>query len=86
MPKKTKKEKLLARYHKKLRELENNTGAPMKKIEEKVQAVVTPKIEKVSEVDIQNNKYFYTDLKKSLLLIFLIIGVEVGLFFAKLIK
>jgi len=32
------------------------------------------------------NQYFFSDLKKSLILIVLIIGVEVGLYAVKLIK
>ncbi len=78
MPKKTKKEKILAMYHKKLRMLENRqvVASP---IQTKTPVVVTKTIEPV-------NQYFFSDLRKSLLLIFLILVVEVGLYFVNLIK
>ncbi|VVA43693.1 conserved hypothetical protein [Candidatus Roizmanbacteria bacterium] len=92
MPKKTKKEKLLARYHRKLRSLENLqvTGSPTLISTQATQ--VTPaevknvSVKPITEESRQTNQYFFSDLKKSLLLIVLIIGVEVGLYFAKLIK
>ena len=76
MPKKTKKEKILAMYHKKLRMLEDKQ-------------IKTPII--ISEPTVINeikksNQYFFSDLKKSLLLIVLILGIEVSLYAAKLIK
>ncbi|MFA5770510.1 MAG: hypothetical protein WC894_03405 [Patescibacteria group bacterium] len=88
MPKKTKKQKLLASYHRKIRSLENKqmisspvpikipitTSTPATSHETK--SVVTEPV----------NQYFFSDLKKSLILIVLIVGVEVGLYFAKLIK
>ncbi len=87
MPKKTKKEKLLASYHKKLRLLENR------------QTVVSPVQAKVvikEQIPVGENKikteineppeYFFSDLKKSLLLIVLILGLEVSLYFSGLIK
>ena len=79
MPKKTKREKILASYHKKLRLLENRQAitspVQIKNINTPVPIIIEPV-----------NQYFFSDLKKSLLLITLIIGVEVGLYFAKLIK
>ena len=84
MPKKTRKEKLLASYHRKLRLLENKetTASPVQI------KITTSKIipETKTEIAEQVNQYFFSDLKKSLLLITLIIGVEVGLYFANLIK
>ena len=96
MPKKTKKEKLLARYHRKLRLLENRSTVvtytspppsvsspkiePIKKQGVKIEPTVITSEEK------QLNQYFFSDLRKSLLLIVLIIGVEVSLYGAKLIK
>ena len=79
MPKKTKKEKILAMYHKKLRMLEN------KQVVTSPVQIKTPfNITKIIEPVV--NQYFFSDLKKSLLLIVLIIGVEVSLYVAKLIK
>ncbi|MEK7096823.1 MAG: hypothetical protein AAB859_00735 [Patescibacteria group bacterium] len=84
MPKKTRKEKLLASYHRKLRLLENKetTASPVQI------KITTSKIipETKTEIAEPVNQYFFSDLKKSLLLITLIIGVEVGLYFANLIK
>ena len=74
MPKKTKKEKLLALYHRKIRLLENS---------------FSPTPTPVAKQEIKNfpiNQYFFSDLKKSLILITLIIGLEISLYFAKLIK
>ena len=87
MPKKTKKEKLLASYHKKLRLLENRqaTDTPVQAkvvIKEQI-PVMENKIETVIN---EPPQYFFSDLKKSLLLIVLILGLEVSLYFAKLIK
>ncbi|MEK7109650.1 MAG: hypothetical protein AAB876_00350 [Patescibacteria group bacterium] len=88
MPKKTKKEKLLARYHRKIRLLENQQvishpeilSSPVEiKIKTSINRPLTQEL-------INTNQYFFSDLKKSLLLIVLIIGVEVGLYVAKLIK
>lgn len=95
MPKKTKKEKLLARYHKKLRLLENKQ-AIVSPVQIKISNPVsippvnnetkTAIIEPLTQEHKQLNQYFFSDLKKSLLLITLIIGLEISLYFAKLIK
>ncbi len=85
MPKKTKKEKLLATYHRKIRLLKS----------EHVDASATPPIslspvpKPIVNQEIKTlpiNQYFFSDLKKSLILITLIIGLEIFLYFAKLIK
>lgn len=88
MPKKTKKEKLLASYHRKIRLLENRQTVASQ-VPTKIPAATS--IQAVSHetkpvVTEPVNQYFYSDLKKSLLLIILIVGVEFGLYFAKLIK
>ncbi len=88
MPKKTKKEKLLAMYHKKLRLLEKR-DVTSSAIQTKINVSVTPpavsnKIKSVENEPV--NKYFYSDLKKSVLLVILILGIEVSLYFFKLIK
>ena len=81
MPKKTKKEKLLAMYHRKLRLLED------REVVVPVSTLTSVFNNKTIPVIIQPvNQYFFSDLKKSLLLIVLILGIEVGLYFTKLIK
>lgn len=74
MPKKTKKEKLLASYHKKLHLLESKQ---------------TPKQSNIGTAEastFEPPKYFFSDLKKSLILIVAVLGIEILLYFAKLIK
>ena len=87
MHKKTKKEKLLALYHKKLRLLENRQ-VDVSPIQEKV--IIKEQIpvieNKIKAVINEPPQYFFSDLKKSLLLIVLILGLEVSLYFVKLIK
>ncbi|MFA6533369.1 MAG: hypothetical protein WCT22_05250 [Patescibacteria group bacterium] len=87
MPKKTKKEKLLALYHKKLRLLENRhtTVSPVqaKVVFEEQIPVIENKIKTAVN---EPPQYFFSDLKKSLLLIVLILGLEISLYFARLIK
>ena len=85
MPKKTKKEKLLALYHRKIRLLENRHAntfvTPSMSLSPAPKTIVNQEI-KVLPI----NQYFFSDLKKSLILITLIIGLEISLYFAKLIK
>ena len=88
MPKKTKKEKLLARYHKKIRLLENKQ-AITSTVQTKIPNLVSvPPVNNETKTAIIEplNLYFFSDLKRSLLLIVLIIGLEVSLYFVKLIK
>lgn len=89
MPKKTKKKKLLALYHKKIRLLENKqatvpatVSSMVPKKPDSVLAPVANQETKISPL----NQYFFSDLKKSLILITVIIGLEISLYFAKLIK
>jgi hypothetical protein len=87
MPKKTKKEKLLALYHKKIRLLENKETATPVPVTQPVSFSPDPK--PIVDKEIKNlpfNQYFFSDLKKSLILITLIIGLEISLYFAKLIR
>ena len=88
MPKKTKKEKLLAMYHRKLRLLEDReVKTSFIQTKTPVSTLTSVFNNKTIPVIIQPvNQYFFSDLKKSLLLITLIIGVEISLYFAKLIK
>lgn len=88
MPKKTKKEKLLAMYHKKLRLLEKK-DVMTSSIQTKTQISVAPTIASNKIKPVENepvNQYFYSDLKKSVLLTILILGIEVSLYFAELIR
>jgi hypothetical protein len=88
MPKKTKKEKLLAIYHKKLRLLENREVVTSSTQIKTSISVASPAFSNKAKPEIVEpvNQYFFSDLKKSLLLIVLILGVEVSLYFVKLIK
>ncbi len=92
MPKKTKKEKILALYHKKIRLLENKqTTMPMTPSMTQFPApmpIINPPNRRVNqEIKISPlNKYFFSDLRKSLILITLIIGLEISLYFVTMIK
>lgn len=92
MPKKTKKEKLLALYHRKIRLLESEhtdtSATPSISLSPASKPIVNPPNQRVNqEIKILPiNQYFFSDLKKSLILITLIIGLEISLYFAKLIK
>lgn len=85
MPKKTKKEKLLAIYHRKIRLLENKQTTTPVTVPTASSPVSTPIINQETKI-LPLNQYFFSDLKKSLILITLIIGLEISLYFAKLIK
>ncbi len=87
MPKKTKKEKLMALYHRKIRLLENKHATTP--ITSPVSLPSEPKLMIKQEKKIETvpvNQYFFSDLKKSLILIVLIIGLEVSLYFVTMIK
>ena len=85
MPKKTKKEKLLAFYHKKIRLMENKHISTF--VTPSIPLSPVPKTIANQEIKILPiNQYFFSDLKKSLILITLIIGLEISLYFAKLVK
>lgn len=87
MSKKTRKEKILAAYRKKIRileqsKLETSPSAVSKTIiETKIEKpVITQKAKQISPP-----KYFFLDLRKSIILSIIIIALEFGLYFAKLI-
>ena len=85
MPKKTKKEKLLALYHRKIHLLKNKqTTAPVTVSTAPSSVPVTITDQETKALPL--SQYFFSDLKKSLILISLIIGLEISLYFAKLIK
>lgn len=92
MPKKTKKEKILAAYRKKLRSLEqNNNRYSGKRPSENREVRPESRNDSgtASVLATQNDplpKYFFLDLRKSFILITFIIALEISLYFAKLIK
>lgn len=92
MPKKTKKEKLLATYHRKIRLLKSEhvdaSATPPISLSPAPKPIVNPPNQRVNqEINILPiNQYFFSDLKKSSILITLIIGFEIFLYFAKLIR
>lgn len=96
MPKKTKKEKLLATYRKQLKILKERQSLPVdNKLPVQPTQITPAKIEKVKieptnfEVSAEDEsivKNFFIDYRKSLIFITLIIALEIGLYFARLIK
>jgi hypothetical protein len=90
MPKKTRKEKIIANYRRKLKLLQNQPMTTTQNIEIgmiKKQAISSLKTtthiehESTEETNLITS-YFKTDLKKSLILIAVIIGLEIFLYFA----
>lgn len=76
MPKKTKREKVIAAYHKKMKLLERK---------EEIIPRELPKIRTLNVGVVENTymvSYFFSDLKKSVLLILIIITLEIGFYFA----
>ena len=92
MPKKTKKQKIIAAYRNRLHQLQatqtdikisnvnNNTIKPELKILPKVNVKTISPVEMIT--DKITTKYFFSDLKKSLIIIVLIIALEFVLYFA----
>ncbi len=78
MPKKTKKEKIIAEYRKRLETVKTETS-PNTKYQlpntnySPAKATIT--------LPIQNNSYIMKDLKKTFLLAILAIGIEFGIYF-----
>lgn len=93
MSKKTKKEKILAAYRKKLRLLEE-LNKQSKPLTVKTTSSSTFEIKKQNKKTLKvkqyqlnsSPRYFFLDLKKSLILIVIIIALEISLYFVKLIK
>lgn len=88
MPKKTKKEKIIAAYRKQLKLIEQKPDPirvlPETKKQEK--EIDQPKISVINDEDKRIASFFYLDLKKSLILIFIVIALEIVLYFARIIK
>lgn len=89
MPKKTKKEKILAEYRKRLKIIEQqiqqkNIQPIIEKKGPQIRKQTTPTITMNKKIAFNYN--FLQDLKKSFLISFLLIALEFFLYFAKLIK
>ncbi|MFH0755130.1 MAG: hypothetical protein V1910_00485 [bacterium] len=88
MAKKTRKEKMIAQYRRRLQLLEtkpDNKILPTivdKPVETK--QVISQSID-LSEDDQMTKKYFISDFKKSLIIIVTIITLEIGLYFATML-
>lgn len=95
MAKKTKQEKILAAYRKKLRLL-NQSRSPIESgmTKERETPVPSPvitakagiRIPEETQEDATLKKYFLVDFKKSFIFIVTIIALEIGIYFARLIK
>jgi len=81
MPKKTKKQKIIASYRKKIRLVQNNLPK-----NEKPETAKTQKTANKPEIEIKEKNYFLSDLKKSIFLVVLVIMVEIILYFARIIR
>lgn len=89
MSRKTKKEKILAAYRKKLRLLKQtntNNKAPLlsSEVKEERSDGETSEVRKTEQPS--TPKYFFLDLRKSLILVVIIIALEFLLYSVKLIK
>jgi len=86
MPKKTKKEKILAEYRKKIKLL--NRSLTRLLASAKPESTKTPVVanEPPNKENSQFLFYFRQDFRKSFLIVIFIIALEIGLYFAKLIK
>lgn len=93
MPKKTKKQKIIAQYRKKIKLLskisnfsKDSSLKPKDKKNEEEKNFQPTKNNNNNKEILLNQKHFSEDLKKSLLISFLIIMIEVLLYFANFIK
>jgi len=90
MAKKTRKEKIIAQYRRKLQLLETKTEPSVKIASPVIDKPVknTQEISQVmgqSENDLITKKYFVSDFKKSLVIIVTIVALEIGLYFATML-
>jgi len=90
MPKKTKKQKILAEYRKKIKLLQQEIIFVSKTETKKENKTTSPNqkilsLEKKEEIKALSS-YFLQDLKLSLLISFFLIALEILLYFAKVIK
>ena len=91
MPKKTKKQKIIAEYHRRLKLLQNQPltypQTPIKETENKIIENIIKKEEKDKPEELtkdinQNTKFFLMDFKKSFFLTVAIITLEIIFYFA----
>ncbi len=91
MPKRTKKEKIIADYRKRLKLLQNSNvvikqsspAVPLSQSEEPKIDEKKPKVIE-TESDSQTAVYFKKDFRKSLILIAAVIALEISLYFASI--
>lgn len=85
MAKKTRKEKIIAQYRRRLQLLEtkpdNKISPTIVDKPAETKQVISQSID-LSEDDQRTKKYFISDFKKSLIIIVTIIALEIGLYFA----
>lgn len=91
MPKKTRKEKIIAEYRKRLRLLQSNQNTIQYTPSTPEPASSPEKTEKKqpimeTEEDSLITSYFKKDFKKSLFLIAIVITLEISLYFVRIIK
>lgn len=88
MAKKTRKEKIIAQYRRKLQLLEtrsdNKISPPVVDEPVKTKHVISQPIN-LSEDDQATKKYFISDFKKSLIIIVTVIALEISLYFVTLL-
>ncbi len=82
MPKKTKKEKIIAEYHRKLRLLQNQSPAVYQQPIKVIEKIEKEEPEKIIDEPPENNKFFLIDFKKSIFLTVAIIALEILFYFA----
>jgi hypothetical protein len=80
MPRKTRKEKILASHHKQIHLMADKPLSQELPVQKEIQTKV------VQSSENQNNFFFFNDLKKSLILTAIVITLEITLYFARLIK
>jgi len=82
MPKKTKKEKIIAEYHKKLKLLQTQSQTVHQQPIKAVEKIEIEEPRKIIEEQPENNKFFLIDFKKSIFLTVAIIALEILFYFA----
>lgn len=82
MPKKTKKQKIIAQYHRKLKLLENQPSPVFSQEKKVVEKPKKEELERTIAPEPVKNNYFLADFKKSLFLTAAIITLEILFYFA----
>lgn len=92
MAKKTRKEKIIAEYRRRIQLLEtrqdDKISPPVIDKPIKIEQVITPQPSQpieLSQDDQRTKKYFISDFKKSLIIIVTVIALEIGLYFATML-